>query len=150
MNILLFSDSHGAKSYMADAINAHGKSTDLIIHLGDHIRDAQFISDYYPQFRYELISGNCDGIFAHALRILELEGKRILITHGHTLGVKSGLEKLYCCAVENKCDAAFFGHTHQPLHVCKNGIHLVNPGCAPSYARISITENGFEVNMNKY
>ena len=72
MNILVFSDSH--------------------FHLGDVSRDARALGQQFQQLPIACVCGNCDGPSdLPAQRILTLEGKRVLLCHGHTYGVKSGM-----------------------------------------------------------
>ena len=47
--------------------------------------------------------------------MLNLEGHRILLTHGHRYGVKNGLGGLLNRAAQEGADIVLFGHTHQPM-----------------------------------
>ena len=74
-----------------------------------------------------------------------LEDKRILLCHGHTLGVKQSLLAAGLKAEEENLDLLLFGHTHRPL-VDKRGKTLfVNPGSIgdyhhPFYAVVTIEQ----------
>ena len=79
-------------------------------------------------------------------RILLIEGKKILICHGHTYNVKAGYMNLQYGAQEKGVDAALFGHTHRVFYDTYNGITYINPGSIgsppygvpPSYAVLEI------------
>ncbi|MFR1617362.1 MAG: metallophosphoesterase family protein [Dysosmobacter welbionis] len=99
MKILVLSDSHGAVSPMEQAVEQ--TSPDLILHLGDCWRDgngSRQVSLHPPGTG----SGNCDFRPTEpAERLLELRGKRILLCHGHTYGVKQSLVTAGFAAEEN-------------------------------------------------
>ncbi|MCL2386257.1 MAG: YfcE family phosphodiesterase, partial [Defluviitaleaceae bacterium] len=60
--------------------------------------------------------------------------KRILLTHGHNLGVMRDSDRLAYYAREKKVDACFYGHTHIPeMREC-GGVFIMNPG-SPSCPR---------------
>ena len=47
--------------------------------------------------------------------LLTLDGVRILLCHGHNLGVKHGLGGAIAHAATRHADVLVFGHTHEPL-----------------------------------
>lgn len=128
MKILVLSDSHGSMQTMIDAIFI--EKPDCIIHLGDHIRDADRLSELYPQISMICVPGNCDYMDngpGHLVR--ELDGVRFLITHGHKYGVKTDLTRLTYAAMEAEASVAVFGHTHRAvLHEFDDRLVLFNPG----------------------
>ena len=144
MKILVLSDSHGNYSNMVQAVQR--EQPDRIFHLGDGWRDAQRLHDQFPDIPLEQVPGNCDFRLRETPEILlTVGGKRILLCHGHTLGVKSSLANAYLTAKEDQLDLFLFGHTHIP-QVDKQGKTLfLNPGSIgefrPSYGIVTI-ENG--------
>lgn len=126
--ILVFSDSHGKTEYMTEAMEKI-IDTDLVVHLGDNVRDIETVSYIYPDFKYAYVCGNCD-ISADApyKKIIEADGFRILLTHGHEFHVKSSLLTLTEYAKENNIDCVLYGHTHLPYCSHENGILFLNPG----------------------
>ena len=86
--ILVLSDSHGNVNNMVLAVRS--ASPDLIIHLGDCWSDAQKLRLKFPGIPMEQVPGNCDCNQEFQERELLIEGKRILICHGHTFNVKAG------------------------------------------------------------
>lgn len=134
MKILIVSDSHGDVETMCGAVDA--EQPDVVIHLGDHIADADRLNERYPGMRVYKVPGNTDSGSADEewIRRIELCGKSILLTHGHTFledkTVKTyfeGITKLFlsCCG---SADIILFGHTHEPFINCCNGKWIMNPG----------------------
>ena len=84
------------------------------------------------------VKGNCDSFCGCSMgddpaeRVLEIEGHRILLTHGHLHGVKASLIPLASSAQAAGCDIALFGHTHiyTERYQAINGsaVCLFNPG----------------------
>lgn len=73
--------------------------------------------------------GNCDfGRFEAIERVLILDDHRVLIAHGHTMGVKTGLLRAQYRALEQNADLLLFGHTHVPLVDASARPMLLNPG----------------------
>ena len=135
MKILIFSDSHGSVDAMCAATEA--ETPDAVIHLGDHIADAERLGASYPQLQLYKVLGNTDRHKAGEwTQHIELCGKRILLTHGHTFlegkGVKTffeGITNLFRSAYDS-ADIILFGHTHESFLNCCNGKWIMNPGCA--------------------
>ncbi len=129
MKILVISDTHGDTIKAEEAIRSN-KEVSLIIHLGDYFRDAQKLSDMFPNIPMEYIYGNSDFMVENvpAEKMLEVCGKKIFITHGHRYSVKWDYGRLYKKAEELKADMILFGHTHVPEIIEKDDIFLLNPG----------------------
>ena len=109
----------------------------VVFFLGDGLRDIEYIMNEYPDKDYYRVSGNCDGLFTGLPVTSEvvIEGKRIMLTHGHEYGVKSGTERLERAAFSRGADIALFGHTHLPTERYIDGggesasaLYLFNPG----------------------
>ena len=127
MRILVMSDSHGSKKNMFDAIEI--ESPDVILFLGDNIRDCYDIEALHPEIMLRSVKGNCDQGFP-GIEIDEfvLEGKMFLMTHGHLFGVKLGKTRILDASTMRGVDILLFGHTHIPYHAEKDGLVAVNPG----------------------
>ena len=128
MKILVFSDSHGAMGKMVEAME-HERPHHVFF-LGDHYRDGIELSELYPDIPMDIVRGNCDWGKGPDLRVVELEGVRFLLTHGHLQYVKSGLDELLQEAKHRQVQVACFGHTHLAKVVYRDGIYLMNPGSA--------------------
>jgi hypothetical protein len=131
--ILVLSDSHGNLNNMVFAVRE--TSPDMIVHLGDCWADAERLHAKFSGIPMEQVPGNCDCRQEFTERILLVEGKNILICHGHTMNVKAGYLNLQYAAQERQVDAALFGHTHRVFYGCHNRIVYLNPGSigAPAF-----------------
>lgn len=149
MKVLIFSDSHRHNGNM-EAVIARLQDINHVLHLGDNSEDAEKMERAFPGRRFEWVSGNCDFSAGPADKLLSLGGKKILITHGHTYGVKYGYQRITYTALEKEVDACFFGHTHLPAVFYENGVLFLNPGSIslprdgqfPTYGVADISENG--------
>ena len=141
MKILVISDSHGAKNNIARAIAL--ETPDAVLHLGDRVTDCIDVELEYPDILLRSIRGNCDRSSA-GLDIDEfvLCGKRLLMTHGHLYGVKTGYSRIIDAAIIRSVDVLLFGHTHIPYYSVIDGIAVINPGSlgegTKSYAVLEI------------
>lgn len=129
MKLLLMSDTHGAIGMLELAAQYIEEGEyDRIIHLGDIRSDAEWLENRLGR-KVMGVAGNCD-FFSHDAReiVANLDGTRILMTHGDAYGVKQSYDRLSYHAEESGCAAAFFGHTHQSFAGYVGGVLLVNPG----------------------
>lgn len=127
MKLLVFSDSHGNVEHMRKAVEQ--ERPDQILHLGDVMRDAVELSMAYRNIPLELVPGNCDyATDVPAQKILFFEGRRILMTHGHTYHVKLGMGLAVKAAREAQVDILLFGHTHEAFCQQQDGLWIMNPG----------------------
>ena len=142
MKILVFSDSHRSLSGMYTAIDRHRPQQ--VVHLGDLMCDAEEVAQHYPQLPFCLVPGNCDGwmISVPIKKQITLEGKSILLSHGHHWKVKSGYSLAIADARAVGADILLFGHTHTPLcEQLEDGLWMMNPGPArSSYGLIELQD----------
>ena len=136
MKVLIFSDSHSARSFMRLCVDKI--QPDVILHLGDHFDDAEALSEEYPNIPLHAVAGNCDKyrapIHAREIMTITLGGVSLYMTHGHIHRVKQVLSFLVRDARAAKADAALFGHTH--VAYCEqesDGLWVVNPGSCGYY-----------------
>lgn len=141
MTFFVFSDSHGSLSEMIALLTE--KTPDGIIHLGDVSKDAEDIASIFPHIPLYRVPGNCCGFSSvPPIQELEVEGVRILFSHGHLWSVKQKLDIAVAAGIQANADVVLYGHTH--ISHCKKiqGLWLVNPGpSTESYAVLEI-ENG--------
>lgn len=145
MRILVFSDTHRDIASCIRVIeNIIG--VDMVLHAGDHISDAREICRQFPNIEFEYVPGNCDFSSDDTEVVIEAEGKKIFLTHGHRYSVKT--DENYSLLKERAkslgCDCAVFGHTHISLADNSGDIALLNPGSikqSGTYGVIEI-ENG--------
>lgn len=138
MRVGVFSDSHG-DSEALDALLEKMGYLDAACFLGDVARDADHLEqrlaampNHPPLYA---VRGNNDYFSTCTLpweRIVELDGVRVYMTHGHRLVSLMGLAYK---AQENGAKVALFGHTHEALCETAQGVLLLNPGSAGNYCR---------------
>lgn len=121
MTLLVLSDSHGRPDLIEEAIRR--VRPDGILFAGDGLRDLTRVELPCPLWA---VSGNCDWLSAPLIRsgsafepqteeLVTVEGIRILLTHGHKYGVKSGPTAAAYRALELGADILVYGHTHVPV-----------------------------------
>lgn len=122
----LISDTHGRlRTEVFDRL----QGVDLILHAGD-IGTSGIITELESIAPVRAVHGNTDGFDIRALYQekveIELEGRRVVLIHGHVLGSPKPLQLrlLYPDA-----DIIVYGHTHEPLLDAGPPL-VVNPGAA--------------------
>lgn len=147
MRIGVISDTHGKPEFFRKALEQMGK-IDLLIHAGDHYQDAINMGKE-AGLKVVAVGGNCDwwapGPDEEELTI---EGRRILVTHGHTYGVKSDNSKLAGKLREGHYDLVIYGHSHIPEITRLPQGYLMNPGSVSTPRRGSKRSYGV-VEINK-
>ena len=132
----IISDTHGdASAIRACAIL--GAEADEWYHLGDHASDTEILRRYTDKPIYS-VQGNCDFNAGIPLsRVMQVEGRRVLLMHGHGYGVAPKYTYRACLYAEEQL-------SHQFKHAAD--ILIVNPGSpsqprggrAPSFAMMKI------------
>lgn len=128
MKILIITDSHGSMNKIYDIIIQ--ESPNIVIWTGDYSLDGEECSFAFPDIKFHIVRGNCD-VFDRKFtdsEILDIDGVKIFITHGHLYNVKKELSILEAAAEGYGVDAVCFGHTHIPYYGEKNKIKYFNPG----------------------
>jgi len=141
--LLVLSDSHGAKDAMLEAVRL--EQPDLICHLGDYIRDSEWLREQVGDIPVFGVVGNCDYRSSGSESILtSVEGVRIFACHGHAYHVKFSLMSLRYAAMEQNAALCLFGHTHAPYLLELDGLTLMNPGScggtAPCYGTVLLSD----------
>ena len=147
MRVGVLSDSH-VSSLSPDILeNLRRLNLDLIIHCGDYtginvVHQLQALGNFCG------VAGNMDPLEIRTMlkekELIELEGKRIGIFHGHGIfffdkGLKSQFKG-------EKIDIYVHGHTHRLRNEKKRGIYYLNPGRFPSMIIMNI-EKGKEIDI---
>jgi putative phosphoesterase len=143
MIVGLISDTHGK---LRPAIFELFRGVDLILHAGD-VGPLDIITALETIAPVHAVLGNTDSweLIPQLQEVvdLELEGRRVVVMHGHQLG--SPTPRLLRVA-HPRADVIVYGHTHRQ-HVDQNGGTLVvNPGAAgparfslkPSVAKLTL------------
>ncbi len=125
--ILIISDSHGYNEWVEIAIK-QARPFDMLFHCGDLQCPPEEIEKMAGGSCY-MVRGNCDPRLNLPLtQVVDVEGHRIYMAHGHTLGVGYDLDSLLEEAAAVEADIALFGHTHRPYVDIEDDIYLFNPG----------------------
>ena len=129
MRIAVFSDSHGVKEPMLAAIEE--QKPDMVLHLGDYVRDAEAIAAYFPSLDLRYVRGNCDAEVDQMVlnfpvladyAVLPVGQRLVYVTHGHVFN----LNHLPPLAPG---DILLHGHTHVPAWTnFGQGSLYLNPG----------------------
>ena len=143
----VFSDTHTNIALCLEAVRRC--RPDVIIHLGDHERDARAIAQQFPDIPMYNVCGNCDiAPVAPASQVIQLGPVKAFITHGHLYNVDyDRIDSLVYAAQEQDCRLAMFGHTHRTLYQEVGGVTVLNPGTAGkgrklTWALVEIFDNG--------
>lgn len=151
MRILVVSDTHGHEENLKKVLEKVGMP-DCLIHLGDSEGGEAHIRNMIT-CPMHIVAGNCD-FFSDlpVVKIVELAGYRIMITHGHYYYVSVGIRDLAEEAKTNDCNVVMFGHTHRPfIDQSDEELTILNPGSLsfprqeghrPSYVLMTV-ENGY-------
>lgn len=153
MRLIVTSDTHGRKELLEEIVKRM-KDDDILIHLGDLVRDLDSVKGILEErsIRYYSVRGNCDILNADTSPYIEEDifGYTVGMTHGHREGVKYSLLKLGLFADERNLDLLLYGHTHVPKTDYSNrGCILFNPGSLgaqqygePTFGTVEFRENG--------
>ncbi|MGL4992443.1 MAG: metallophosphoesterase [Sarcina sp.] len=157
MNILVVSDTHNNKNELNRILKISNDS-DCIFHLGDNISDARYLQKNFNGTVY-MVKGNCDyNEVGDVEQIVELKGKKFLLTHGDRYGVNYGLDKIFYRGLELEVDMIIFGHIHRKVYTKEGGICILNPGSislprdeSKSIAKIILnTDDEIEVEFQEF
>ena len=163
MRILVFSDSHNHDTNMREALQLNRNRFDCCLHLGDGCREFEALAQQYTGIPFVTVNGNGEDLFGTKRlneTVLDLEGYRIMLTHGHRYNVKFGTASLEYRAAEKECDIVLYGHTHIPDNrylpeIGDRSLYILNPGSIsrppfghkPSFGVIDITPKGISLNI---
>lgn len=147
--LLVISDSHGRYPVFESIVRGYGAECDALVFCGDGVSDIATLlykqkSD--PKLAKCLppviaaVRGNCDpfsypldngSLYFSELLEFKVNGRGILVTHGHNQGVDYGIENLGLEMQVSGCKLAFYGHTHVAREENYDNFKIVNPGsCA--------------------
>ena len=133
MKMIILSDTHHdvvAIEKILPIIN----SCDCLVHLGDCNDDIKRLGEKIKVKEIIKVKGNCDFLeLVNPTEVIrEIDGVKILFTHGHRFRVKDDLLELMLYAQEHECKYVFYGHTHEPKTDERYGINFINPGTLSS------------------
>ena len=157
-NFLILSDVHGDTARLRQVLSLH-KNALGVLFLGDGLAEvaAATRAAGLPLFA---VRGNCDMLTAteepaELERVVQIGEHRVLLLHGHTVGVKGGGDGgMISRAHANGADVVLYGHTHMRderyLRAGEGGpLLLFNPGSlghpmgsGPSFGTLTVSNGG--------
>ena len=146
MRLAVFSDTHGNTNLMPQAVRR--MQPDILVHLGDHIRDSRLLASEFPSIPLYAVPGNCDFASREQDTLEFYAGPvKVFATHGHRYYVKSTMVSLLNAAHFSGAQLVLYGHTHIARIEYPAGMTVVNPGSSglgsePSFAVIDISDSG--------
>ena len=142
MILAVFSDTHGNTAGMLSAVRR--MRPDVLVHLGDNLRDSAELAREFPELPLHAVPGNCDFARREPDTDTFMAGLvTVFATHGHRYSVKYGLDSLLNAAHFSGAGLVLYGHTHIARIDYAAGMTIVNPGSAglgpqPSFALIEV------------
>ncbi len=136
------------------------KSVKLIIHAGD-ICDQTTLKILQNIAPVKAVQGNMEEALVRKKlplqEIIQVEGRRIGVCHGHEGGAKEALANARAQFKDNPPDIVIFGHSHRPLNEQIGPTLFFNPGSpndkvrAPycSYGLIDVTGGHLKASIVK-
>ena len=152
MEILIVSDSHGRADNLREVLRSHPNAKYLLF-CGDGLRDVGIAAREFPNVITAVVRGNCDWLSDIPAELyFKIDGVRILLMHGHTHSVKSGMDTALAYAKEKDAQILIYGHTHIPKneYVSDMGITLFNPGSLAERTREGYSYGVLEIRNGKY
>ena len=120
--ILIISDYHKKEDKVLDLIREYNPTHILCC------GDGESELDFYTENNIISVKGNCDYVDLPLVKVVEIEGKKILMTHGHLYNVYFDIFKLYMLAKEHNATHVLYGHTHNQMVEAYEDITFINPG----------------------
>lgn len=133
MQIGVISDTHGNRGAIIRAVKVVGP-VDRWLHAGDHSWDGDVLQEISGCL-VTAVAGNCDG-WPTALfdEFIQVEGKKIWLTHGHRYRAKERSHELLWWAKQHSVDVVVYGHSHVAVNEWEDNILIFNPG-SPAFPR---------------
>ena len=123
--IIVFADIHGNTHNLLKLVPIIEKA-DTALFLGDGVGSLEILPNYINK-KLSVVRGNCD-LFCRLPDelVLEIAGKRILMTHGHIYNVKNTNREIIKAASDNNVDICLYGHTHDYSEITSNNTMIIN------------------------
>ncbi len=148
MKCVVVSDNHTNREVFRELIDYYQEQEVEVFHCGD----SEMLSTDKLWQGVHKVTGNCDYDAGFPReQLVEVNGKKILLVHGHRHLVNVTLEKLAEEAMMQGAKIAFYGHTHRLDAQVVNGVLCVNPGSisiprglyhdTPTYAIVDINDS---------
>lgn len=151
MRVLLTGDTHVPPRRLPEALCAAARGADRVLHTGDVLEEA-VLAELGGAVA---VQGNCDHLPLPPRAVLDLDGVRVGLVHGHRGRGMTTLERARSAFLDESVQVIVFGHSHEPRVTWLDGILLVNPGSPtdprrakqPSFAWLYIDGGRFDVEL---
>lgn len=132
MKVLIVSDTHKQNDNYFRVLEK--QKPDMVIHCGD-AEGSEYALIQAADCPVHIVLGNND-FFSDLPRelMLDIEGFKVWVVHGHNYYVSMGNEILKREAAARGADIVMYGHTHRPVVDRDKNLIAVNPGSL-SYPR---------------
>ena len=166
LTFLVASDTHGRADLLLEAFRR--ARPDGVLFLGDGLRDLNVLP---ADTTLRAVRGNCDWTAredAPPVRVEQIAGYTVYLTHGHLQGVKLSLDTAIQNAAAAGADVLLHGHTHIPFEktypighkigdtVLQKPLLVLCPGSLgqspdghPAFATITLADNGILAGFGK-
>ena len=166
LTFLVCSDTHGRADLLLEAFRR--AKPDGVLFLGDGLRDLNVLP---ADTTLRAVRGNCDWFVredAPPVRVEQIAGYTVYMTHGHLQGVKLSLDTAIENAAAAGADVLLYGHTHVPTEkphpvgaligktTLEKPLLVVCPGSLgqppdghPSFATLTLAANGILAGFGK-
>ena len=124
--ILIIGDPH-RQDIIARTVIEDEQPFDLMLHTGDAEGSESYLESV-AEAPCRFVTGNCDYTAYPLEEELQIGPYRALLTHGHTLRLKTGLEGVASDLKSKGYDILIHGHTHIPMAEYKSGLLILSPG----------------------
>ena len=129
---IVISDTHGNIKDL-EKMTPLFEENDYVFHVGDGIDDLNKLPERLKE-KFIIVCGNCDKQTEPSERVVEIEGVKIFMTHGHNYGAKGSPLRLLLRAKELGASVCFYGHSHRATIETEDGVTLINPGNLTRYS----------------
>lgn len=109
------------------------RENDYVFHLGDGERDIAALPEDIKK-KVVNVRGNCDFSSSPTERLIDVEGVKVFLTHGHEYGAKGGAYRLFLRSKELGATVCFYGHSHRAVIEKEDDVYLINPGNVTRYS----------------
>ena len=125
-NIIVISDTHN-RLPKSETFWEALDNVDYIFHLGDGYRDIEKLKEAFPD-KLLYVYGNNDPSTGDKEKVVDIEGVKFFLTHGHNYKVKSNDLTLQLRGIELGVDCCLYGHVHRPQFSEYGKLKLINSG----------------------
>ena len=121
--LVIMSDNHGDDNALS-LIKRLEPDADYYIHCGDsETYNFELLNDYYS------VRGNNDWhLNLPSELMLEVEGNKILVTHGQYFGYFNREYAMNDLLTQKQAQILICGHTHMPMFTKDGDFYYINPG----------------------